>query len=69
MYNDYNGIGFWIYLFFFVIIAIGGLLFSYTKCHSKAQMQGYECQWGPIQGCMVKVDGKWVDYDKWRVME
>lgn len=41
---------------------------AYT-CTAKAEIQGYECEWGLLTGCMVKIDGKWVDYDKWRVTE
>lgn len=42
----------------------------YLVCHSKADKQGLECEWGPIQGCMVKMpDGKWMDYDRLRYME
>lgn len=39
------------------------------ECSSKAEKQGLEHDWGIIQGCMVKIEGKWIDYDKWRVME
>lgn len=52
-----------------VALFVGVELIKWSRCHTKAEMQGYECSWGPIQGCMVKIDGKWVDYDKWRVME
>lgn len=41
---------------------------SYT-CDSKASEQGLEHQWGPFKGCLIKVEGRWIDYDKWRVME
>ena len=54
-------------ILFFSVIAL--FTFKSYQCHTKAEMQGYECSWGPVQGCMVKVDGKWVDYDKWRIME
>ena len=38
-------------------------------CGEKAEAQKLEHQWGPFKGCLIKVDGKWIDYDKWRVME
>ena len=50
-------------------LIIGAITFSSYECHSKAEKQGYECSWGPVQGCMIKVDGKWIDYKKWRVMK
>lgn len=42
---------------------------DWYTCESKAMEQGLENRWGPFKGCLIKVDGKWVDYDKWRVME
>lgn len=42
---------------------------DWYSCESKAAEQGLENQWGPFKGCLIKVDGKWIDYDKWRVME
>ena len=68
MYQD-SFFAFWFYVVFLGVALGGYLVFDYNQCHTKAKMQGYECEWGPVQGCMVKVDGKWVDYDKWRVME
>lgn len=48
-----------------VVLGVG-----YLGCHSKAEKQGMECSWGPIQGCMVKMpDGSWMDYDRLRYME
>ena len=44
--------------------------YEYIVCHSKAEKQGFECSWAPIQGCMVKqANGTWVDYDRLRIME
>lgn len=52
-----------------LIIAVGAL-FNYFECHSKAEKQGYECSWGPIQGCMIKQkDGTWIDYDRLCIMD
>lgn len=48
----------------------GTFVYKYFQCHSKAKTQGLECSWGPIQGCMVKMqDGTWMDYDRLRYME
>ncbi len=59
---------------YLVTIAIFGiiavvLLSPYFECHTKAEKQGMECSWGIIQGCMVKIDGKWIDYDRLRIMD
>ena len=59
-------------LSFILIIALifGCFVYNYFECHSKAEKQGYECSWGPLQGCMVKQkDGSWIDYDRLRIME
>lgn len=52
-------------------VGVSGLAmvgYRYT-CREKAAAQGLEHQWGPAKGCLIKVDGKWIDYDKWRIME
>ena len=62
-----------LYLFGLAVIVVACLGITYCgtwyECDSKATEQGLEHQWGPFKGCLIKVDGKWVDYDKWRVME
>lgn len=59
-----------IYVAALFFLITGSLTISFIKCHSKASKQGYECSWGPIQGCMVKLkDGTWVDYSRLRIME
>lgn len=51
------------------VVCAFSLFSDYFTCHSKAKAQGLECDWGFIQGCMVKVDGKWIDYDRLRIMD
>lgn len=59
-----------VYAFVFILLLCGGIGFNYIQCHSKAEKQGMECSWGPIQGCMVKMqDGTWMDYNRLRYME
>lgn len=64
----FSFIDFLVTVTFFGIIA-GALLWPYYECHTKAEKQGLECSWGIIQGCMIKIDGKWVDYDRFRIMD
>lgn len=53
-----------------VLMLFGACVFNSCQCHSKAEKQGYECSWGPIQGCMIKQkDGTWIDYDRLRIMD
>jgi hypothetical protein len=48
-----------------VVLALTGDRYT---CGKKAEAQKLEHQWGPFKGCLIKVDGKWIDYDKWRVI-
>ena len=38
-------------------------------CKAKAEKQGLQSDYGIAQGCMVKYNGKWVDYDRLRYTE
>ena len=62
---------FMLLLYVLLIAAIfgGACIFKCVSCHLKASKQEMECSYNPLQGCMVKVDGKWIDYDRLRVME
>lgn len=51
-------------LFYFALVG-----FPTMQCQEKAELQGYDCKWSLVTGCMIKVDGNWVDYTKWRVTE
>ena len=32
---------------------------DYTACHNRADMMRLESRWGPVTGCMVRVDDRW----------
>lgn len=51
------------------VILLLACAIDWYGCDSKAAAQGLEHQWGPFKGCLIKVDGKWIDYDKWRITE
>jgi len=42
---------------------------DYFQCKTKSKKMGLESDWGPIQGCMVKVDDQWIDINKYHIME
>lgn len=42
---------------------------NFISCHVKSSKQDLECSYIPLQGCMVKIDGKWIDYSRLRIME
>ena len=56
------------------VLAIVGLLFlsvmvNSSICRAKAVKQELLYDYGVVQGCMVKYNGKWVDYDRLRYTE
>lgn len=51
-------------LFYFALVG-----FPTMQCQEKAEMQGYGYKWDLFTGCMINVDGKWMDYEKWRLMK
>ena len=58
-------------ILFMIGVILLCLLTSYFyayQCRTKAIIQELDWSWGPIQGCMVKQDGKWIDYDRLRYM-
>lgn len=56
-----------------VLVIVGVLFISATVdgsiCRAKAVKQGLQYDYGIAQGCMVKHNGKWVDYDRLRYTE
>lgn len=56
----------------FILIAIMyGAMIWYPKflCEQRVEPTGYECNWTFFAGCLIKVNGQWIPYDKWRVIE
>lgn len=57
-----------------VCVIVGLIIFgpaywiTSKTCASKAARLGLEYDFGPLQGCFVKDNGKWVDYDRYRVI-
>lgn len=45
----------------FILLVI--FMLSRTECRIKSIIQGYEWNFGLVKGCMIKHDGKWIDYD------
>lgn len=39
------------------------------QCKTKAEIQNLEYNYGIIQGCMIKMNDKWIDYNRLRVLE
>ena len=63
---------FWTILTMFLIIV--GILFlpvvaDRAQCRAKAVKQELQFDYSIMQGCMVKYNGKWIDYDRLRYTE
>lgn len=50
-----------------LILAFAGG-WDYISCKNKTEKQGMECSWGPFQGCMVRTEKGWIDYERLRYM-
>lgn len=44
-------------------------LFDKWSCESRWQRSGFEVSWGPIQGCLIKKDGKWIPDKNYRDLD
>jgi hypothetical protein len=42
------------------VIALVTIWFASAQCSSKATLMQVEHSYGPLQGCMVKVNGRWL---------
>lgn len=51
-----------------VLVFVGVYGEAYYSCKNKTEKQGMECSWGPFQGCMVKTEKGWIDYERLRYM-
>lgn len=51
-----------------VLVLVGAYGWEYISCKNKTEKQGMECSWGPFQGCMVKTENGWIDYERLRYM-
>lgn len=51
-----------------VLVFVGIYRESYYTCKNKTDKQGMECSWGPFQGCMVRTEKGWIDYERLRYM-
>lgn len=51
------------------VLIVGGVVVgNYIQCKNKTEKQGLECSWGLFQGCMVRTENGWIDYERLRYM-
>lgn len=54
---------------FVILLIASAVYFGKLQCSAKAEKMGFECDWGVVQGCMIKVNGKWMSMESYRVIE
>lgn len=53
-----------------ILMIYGTIKWDEYQCKEKANYQELEYHWGIPEGCMVKdKEGKWIDYDRYRIMD
>lgn len=52
----------------FAILVGVAMIATYAGCGSQASKMELEYSWGPLQDCMVRVDGKWMLLDSYKVV-
>lgn len=52
-----------------ILLMASGVFLPKVQCKAKAEKMGFECDWGFVQGCMIKVNGKWMSMESYRVIE
>lgn len=50
------------------ITVVPGYFLNYNTCRSKAAVLNTDYKFGFYEGCFIKEDGKWVDYDRYRIV-
>lgn len=48
------------------VIAVPVGLLAYASCASHAKKMGLDYSWGPLQDCMVLIDGQWVPLESYK---
>lgn len=51
------------------IITAPVMMMVAASCSSQASKMELEHSWGPLQDCMVRVDGKWMPLDSYKVVK
>lgn len=50
------------------IVTVPAYVFASNQCSSKAAVLNADYKFGFYEGCFIKEDGKWVDYDRYRII-
>ena len=51
-----------------ILISVINIFFEAEACRLKAEKQNLVYSYTVLEGCMVKKDGNWIDYDKFRMI-
>jgi hypothetical protein len=58
--------GYMFYSVMLVLIIVVTFFFDRWSCHSKWSKSGFATSWGPVQGCLIKVNDKWIPEGSYR---
>lgn len=58
----------WAWLLIAAACPVIGFGASSWGCSSKAAAMGIESSYGPLKGCMIRVDRKWIPIESYRVL-
>ncbi len=51
------------------VTLIGGILWNSAACNAKWTRSGFESDYGIIQGCVIKVKGRWIPEERYRDLD
>ena len=52
----------------FVLIVALQIIWESAACHSKWGSSGFSSSYGPLQGCLIQHEGKWIPEHNYREM-
>jgi len=56
-------------LLMLLMVMIVVALASYFTCEARWSKSGFAISWGPVQGCLVDVGGRWIPDDRVREID
>lgn len=56
-------------LILIVLLGGGALVINAFKCAARWQASGIQTDFGPLQGCLIFYNGKWIPEDRYRAVD
>ncbi len=58
-----------VFVLVFAIVAVPAYYGTKYKCSAVAEQMELPYEWGPVKGCFVKYDNRWVPIDQVRIVK